>query len=113
MASLLEGTPADEVTLVRAGEAARERHGVERLARLAEGGAIERVSLDPSDSVEWEPRAAGSRAHVVVTKGTVVAGPSGRPVELGRGDCLSFPADAPHELSTAGRGAEAVLVVER
>jgi transcriptional regulator with XRE-family HTH domain len=113
VAALLEGTPADEVTLVRAGEAVREREGVERLARLAEGGAIERVSLDPSGSARWAPRPAGSRAHVVVTRGTLVAGPSGRPVELGRGDYLAFPADLPHELSTAARGAEAVLVIER
>jgi quercetin dioxygenase-like cupin family protein len=50
---------------------------------------------------------------VVVTRGTVVAGPSGRIVELGRGDYLSFPADRPHEFSTARRGAEVVLVIER
>src|SRR5436309_15861509 len=33
VAALLEGTPADEVTLVRAAEAVREREGGERLAR--------------------------------------------------------------------------------
>jgi transcriptional regulator with XRE-family HTH domain len=106
VAALLEGTPADEVTLVRAGE------GVERLARLGDRGAIERLVLEPSDSVEREPRAPGSRAHVIVARGTVVAGPAGRPIELGRGDYVSFPADGPHELSTAGRGAELVLVIE-
>jgi transcriptional regulator with XRE-family HTH domain len=106
VAALLEGTPAEEVRLVRAGE------GVERLARLGERGAIQRLSFEPSTATECEPRAAGSRAHVVVMRGTVVAGPSGRPVELARGDYLSFPADGPHEFSTAGRGAEVVLVVE-
>src|SRR5436305_7247741 len=74
VAALLEGTPADAVTLVRAGEGTGERDGVERVARLAEGGTIQRVSLGRSDSVEWEPRGGGSRAHVLVTSGTVVAG---------------------------------------
>jgi transcriptional regulator with XRE-family HTH domain len=113
VAALLEGTPADDVTLVRAGEAARDGDGVERLGRLGDGGAIQRVTFGASTSVEWQARPAGSRAHVVVTRGTVVAGPSGRIVELGRGDYLSFPADRPHEFSTAGRGAEIVLVIER
>jgi len=107
VAALLEETPADEVTLVRAADAG------ERLARLADGGAIERLVLAPSALLERKPLAPGSRAHLVVTRGTVVAGPSGRPIELGRGDYLSFPADGPHELATAGRGAEVVLVVER
>jgi transcriptional regulator with XRE-family HTH domain len=107
VAALLEETPADEVTLVRAAE------GIERLARLGDGGAIERLVFPASTTAEHEPRTAGSRAHVVVARGTVVAGPSGRPVELGRGDYLSFPADRPHEFSTAGRAAEIVLVIER
>jgi transcriptional regulator with XRE-family HTH domain len=107
VAALLEGTPADEIRLVRASE------GVERLARLGDRGAIKRLSFDASTSTECAPLAAGSRAHVVVTRGTVVAGPSGRPIELGRADYLSFPADGPHEFSTAARrGAEVVVVIE-
>ena len=106
VAALLEATPADEVTLVRAADAG------ERLARLGDGGAIERLVLAPSTSLERKPLAPGSRAHVVVTRGTVVAGPSGRPIELGRGDYLSFPADGAHEFSTAGRSSEVLLVTE-
>jgi transcriptional regulator with XRE-family HTH domain len=106
VAALLEGTPGDEVTLVRAGD------GVERLARLGDGGAIQRIVFPASSTVERQPRAGGGRVHVVVMRGTLVAGPSGRPVELGRGDYLSFPAGEPHEFTTAGRAAEAVLVVE-
>jgi transcriptional regulator with XRE-family HTH domain len=105
--ALLEGTPADEVTLVRASE------GVERLGRVGDGGSIRRVVFPPETSVEERPRAAGSRAHVVVTRGTLVAGPSGRPVELSRGDYLAFPADRPHEFATAARGCEIVIVTER
>jgi transcriptional regulator with XRE-family HTH domain len=106
VAALLEGTPDDEVTLVRAAD------GAGRLARFGDGGAIERLVLPAATSVERKPHSAGSRAHVVVARGTVVAGPPGRPVELGRGDYLSFPADRPHELSAAGRGAELLLVIE-
>jgi transcriptional regulator with XRE-family HTH domain len=112
VSALLEGTPGDEVTLVRSGDAARDSDGAERLARLGERGAIQRMVLEPSMAVECRPRAPGTRAHVVVARGTVIAGPAGRPVELSRGDYLSFPADAPHDFSTARRGAELVLVVE-
>src|SRR5436305_9398813 len=74
--ALLEGTPADEVTLVRAAD------DVERLARLGDRGAIVRLVFPASSTVEREPRAGGGRVHLVVTRGTLVAGPSGRPVEL-------------------------------
>ena len=104
--ALLEGTPGDEVTLVRAAD------GVERVARLGDGGTIHRLAFPASSTVERRARTGGGRVHVVVTRGTLVAGPSGRPVELGRGDYLSFPADRPHEFTTAARAAEAVLVIE-
>jgi transcriptional regulator with XRE-family HTH domain len=104
--ALLEGTPGDDVTLVRAAD------GVERLARLGDGGAIHRLAFPASSTVERRARSGGGRMHVIVTRGTLVAGPSGRPIELGRGDYLAFPADRPHEFTTAGRAAEALVVLE-
>jgi transcriptional regulator with XRE-family HTH domain len=112
-AALLETTPGEDLIVVRAGAAPRDGDGRERLGRVGErGGTIQRAAFAPASAAEHPPRPAGTRLHVVVTRGTLVAGPSGRPVELGVGDYLAFPADTPHEFSTARRGAEALMVVE-
>jgi transcriptional regulator with XRE-family HTH domain len=113
LAALLEETPADDLTVVRSGQGAGDGNGLERVGRLAAGGDVTRAALAPGRAVELPALAAGARLHVVVTRGSLVAGPSGRPVELGAGDYLAFRADQPYELSTAQRSAEAVMVVER
>jgi transcriptional regulator with XRE-family HTH domain len=109
--ALLEAAPADEVTLVRAGDGEPNEDGLARLGPLA-AGEMHRASFDPRSTVIARPRPAGTRAHVVVTRGTLVAGPAERIVELGAGDYLSFPADRPYEFNTARSGAAAVIVLE-
>jgi transcriptional regulator with XRE-family HTH domain len=111
VAALLERTPADDVVVVRAGKGAS---GLQRVGRLREGGGeIARAAFEAGSETELPARPPGTRAHVLVTRGTLVAGPVERIVELGPGDYLSFPADRPHTFSTGRRGAEAVIVVER
>jgi transcriptional regulator with XRE-family HTH domain len=111
LTALLEATPADEVTLMRASEGDPDG---ERLVRLGPIGAgeLHRAEFEPRSTVSARARPSGSRAHVVVTRGTVVAGPPERVVELGRGDYLSFPADHPFEFSTGRASAAAVVVIE-
>jgi transcriptional regulator with XRE-family HTH domain len=107
--ALLEGTPADQVTVVRSsGDGA----GMERVGAVGGDGEIQRAVFEPGSEVELSARPAGSRAHVLVTRGTLVAGPAERIVELGTGDYMTFPADRPHLFRTARRGAAAVLVFE-
>ncbi len=107
--ALLEGTPADQVTVVRSsGDGA----GIERVGAVGTDGEIERAAFGPGAEVELPARSTGSRAHVLVTRGTLIAGPAERIVELGSGDYMSFPADRPHVFRTARRGAGAVLVFE-
>jgi mannose-6-phosphate isomerase-like protein (cupin superfamily) len=107
--ALLEGMPADQVTVVRSsGDGA----GIERVGALVGDGEIRRAVFEPGSEVELPARSAGSRGHVLVTRGTLVAGPAERIVELGTGDYMAFPADRPHVLRTARRGAAAVLVFE-
>jgi transcriptional regulator with XRE-family HTH domain len=113
LTALVEETPADDLTVVRSGQGAHAGDGFERVGRLAAGGEVTRAVLEPGGAVELAALPAGARLHVVVTRGSLVAGPSGRPVELSAGDYLSFRADQPHELNTARRAAEAVMVVER
>src|SRR4051812_37771015 len=95
------------VTVIRAGSR-------DVLARLSAGGAeLRRARFEPRADVEAPPQAAGTRLHVVVARGTLVAGPAERITELAAGDYASFPADVPHVFRTAGRGADAVVLVER
>lgn len=103
---LLAGTSDDELTLVRASE----RDPAEGV-RVA-GAELRHASFEAGASVEAGALAPGTRLHVIVTRGTLMAGPAERPVELGRGDYLSFPADRPHVFTTARRGAEAVVLAE-
>ncbi|MEA2449524.1 MAG: hypothetical protein QOG63_1456 [Thermoleophilaceae bacterium] len=102
------------VTVVRAGSGDQLGGGVERVGRLAAGGAeLRRARFEPRGEVEAEAHVSGTRLHVVVTRGTLVTGPAERITELGAGDYASFPADVPHVFRTAARGAEAVLVLDR
>jgi transcriptional regulator with XRE-family HTH domain len=111
LTALLEATPADEVSLVRAGDGEPNADGLARLGTVA-AGEIHRAKFEPRTTVVARPRAAGARVHVAVTRGTLVAGPSERIVELGAGDYLSFPADRPYEFNTARNGAAAIIVLE-
>lgn len=103
---LLAGTAADDVTVVRGSE----RDPGEGLS--VAGVELRQESFEPHTQGESRAHAPGTRLHVLVTRGTLVAGPAERPVELGKGDYLSFPADRPHVFSTARRGAEALVVAE-
>ena len=108
VADLLDTPEAPPVTVVRA----RDREGVDAVGRLA-GGELQRALLPARSDIELPAQAAAARAHVVVTRGTLVAGPVEHVTELGRGDYASFPADRPYILRTGARAAEAVMVVER
>src|SRR3954447_16630101 len=61
------------VTVVRAGGGEALAAGVERLGRLGTG-ELRRVALEARADREQAPLDAGSRLHVVVTRGTLVAG---------------------------------------
>ena len=103
---LLEGVPASDTTVVRAGMDTR------RIARLG-NGAVESAAFDAETVDERRPLPPGARLHVVVTRGKLVAGPAEQPTELGPGDYMSFPADRPHAFTTAAKPANAIVVVER
>jgi hypothetical protein len=63
--------------------------------------------------IELPRQPVGARAHVVVTRGTLITGPVEHVTELARGDYAAFPADGPCVIRTGARAAEAVVVVER
>jgi transcriptional regulator with XRE-family HTH domain len=112
---LLEELPVGEIRVVRAAGAHSEQRGGARrreLDTLAPGGELELAELElaPQQGYEPEPNRAGSRAHVFVLQGKLIAGPSERITELAPGDYASFPTDVPHLYETR-RGPARALVL--
>ena len=109
---LLGASAPDPVTVVRAGRGVPVGDGVDRMGRLVGGAELRRATYMPLTDLEEPAHPAGTRVHVVVTRGTLVVGPAERISELGPGDYAAFPADVPHVFRTGRRRAEAVVVVE-
>jgi transcriptional regulator with XRE-family HTH domain len=114
---LLEETPLGEVKVVRA-----SRNGLERRDRapqrlidaIAPAGALAlaEIELASGQVREGEPNPTGSRAHLYVLQGKLIAGPVERITELEAGDYISFPADVPHIFEAGRRTARALLLSE-
>lgn len=107
ISELLEEPPLGQIRIVRAaGARTSERGGlpqrqIDELAPTA-STRIAQLSLPAREARELDPEPEGSRAHVYVLEGKLVAGPVERITELSAGDYASFPADVPH-LFEAGR----------
>jgi transcriptional regulator with XRE-family HTH domain len=54
------------------------------------------IDLEAGSVRHAEPHHAGVVEHLVVVEGKLRAGPQSGPVELGRGDLVTFAADVPH-----------------
>jgi transcriptional regulator with XRE-family HTH domain len=107
ISELLEEPPLGEIRVVRAaGAPTADRAGLPQRAidELVGPAAlrIAELSLPAREARELDAEAEGSRAHVYVLEGKLVAGPVERISELSAGDYASFPADVPH-LFEAGR----------
>jgi transcriptional regulator with XRE-family HTH domain len=115
LGDLLEELPLGEVRIVRAAAAPRpSTDGVpgRLLEDAAEGGSltVSELSLAAREMRELDARARGSRAHVFVLQGKLIAGPVERCTELGPGDYASFPSDIPHVLEAVRHPARALLL---
>jgi transcriptional regulator with XRE-family HTH domain len=115
LGDLLEQAQLGEVRIVRASQSTiRAADGVGRRELSADRdihGSLDVYELDLTARHVHELRAGkdGSRRGVLVLQGKLIAGPLERVSELGAGDYMSFPADAPQVLE-AGRTAVRVLV---
>ena len=113
---LLEELPVAQVRIVRAARAHAEQRGGARRRELetlpAGGGGLELVelALEPHHVNEPDPREAGSRAHVYVLQGKLIAGPAERITELAPGDYASFPSDVPHVYETRRTASRALVL---
>ena len=127
LTELLEEPPVAEIRVVRAASPDGSRRlatgrseppdGVpQRLIDTITGGdgfEFRQLELAAEQSREAAPRPIGSRAHLFITAGKLIAGPVERSTELGPGDYASFPTDVPHIYQTGRHPAEALLIAQR
>lgn len=115
IAELLEELPLGEVRIVRGARSkVRERDGIPQrpLDELAADGELRlaEISLAARQAREQAARPTGSRAHVFVIEGKLIAGPVERITKLVGGDYASFPTDVPHVYEAGRQPARALLL---
>jgi transcriptional regulator with XRE-family HTH domain len=118
LAELLEELPPGEVKVVRASRArAEQRDGAaaRTVDEIDGAGSIDlaELSLPARRLHELDAQPKGSRAHVYVLHGTLLAGPAERVTELGARDYASFPADVPHVYETQRQAARALVLSQK
>ncbi len=117
--SRLVDPPVPRVQVIRAGEgpsiySERSHYAATLLASCPPGVRRDIYVLDvePGNPRESQPHMTGTVEHMIVSRGRVLAGPQGEPVELGPGDYMAYPGDLPHTCSALEPGTFVVLVME-
>ncbi|MFI6325651.1 helix-turn-helix domain-containing protein [Nonomuraea sp. NPDC050556] len=85
----------------------------ELLRRISGGHSLElwRLRLPPNTTVDGIPHAPGTIEHLLISSGHLTAGPTDDLRELGEGDLLAFPGDAPHAYRTEDTPADVTVVI--
>jgi transcriptional regulator with XRE-family HTH domain len=73
---------------------------------------IYRIQVQPGEPRLSEPHNAGATEHVVLSTGRALVGPVGQPADLGPGDYISYPGDAPHIFKALEPDTAAVMIME-
>ncbi len=117
--SQLVDAPRPEVRVIRAGEgpvtySEKASYAATLLASGARGARrdIYRIVAQPGQPRTSPPHMPGTTEHLILGSGRVLAGPAGQPVELGPGDYITYPGDAPHVFDALAPDTAAVIVVE-
>jgi transcriptional regulator with XRE-family HTH domain len=113
IAELLEVPPGGEMRIVRVErQRGLDRVRVRMLDAITFGGEAEVFELGlPAGKVHEAPaRTKGSRTHMLVLQGKLIAGPVELISELAVGDYVSFPADVPHSYEAVRASARALVV---
>ncbi|WP_432865234.1 helix-turn-helix domain-containing protein [Microbispora rosea] len=71
-----------------------------------------RISAQPGPPRTSDPHMPGTVEHLLIGAGRALAGPAEEPVELGPGDYIAYPGDAPHVFEALEPGTTAVIVME-
>ncbi|KNB53298.1 helix-turn-helix domain-containing protein [Streptomyces caatingaensis] len=70
------------------------------------------LQVEPGSARESDPHMPGTTEHAVVAAGRALIGPLDAPVELGPGDYIAYPGDAPHTCRALEAGTVIVLAME-
>lgn len=112
-------SPTPHVRVIRSGQASfvRSEQSPFAAALLSSCPAGARrdlysLALDPGDARQAEAHIPGTVEHVLVTAGSMRAGPRENPVEVGAGDYVSFSGDVAHLYEALEPGTTAALVME-
>jgi len=73
---------------------------------------IYRIEVQPGEPRLSEPHNPGATEHVVLSTGRALVGPAGEPADLGPGDYIAYPGDAPHIFKALEPDTTAVLIME-
>lgn len=117
-ARLIEA-PAPSVQIIRSGEgqatlAERTEFTATLLAARPPGLThnLHRIELEADAERQSAAHGAGTVEHLFVARGRMRAGPTDEPAELGAGDYMTFPGDAPHVYAAPDGPAMALLIME-
>ncbi|MFD1536878.1 helix-turn-helix domain-containing protein [Nonomuraea guangzhouensis] len=85
----------------------------ELLRRISGGHSLEiwRLRLPPNTTVDGIPHAPGTTEHLLVSSGSLLAGPADDLRRLAAGDMLAFAGDAPHRYRTDDIPADVTVVI--
>jgi transcriptional regulator with XRE-family HTH domain len=123
LGELLQELPVPDMLVVRAGSGAtapgQSSDGILR-RRLDEieigtgrGLEVAEIHIPAGENRESAPERSGSRAHLMILDGKLIAGPVERSTELAPGDYASFPTDVPYLYATGRDCARALLLSQQ
>ncbi|WP_228648429.1 helix-turn-helix domain-containing protein [Microtetraspora sp. AC03309] len=117
--SRLVDPPRASVRVIRAGEgpatySERASYAATLLASCPPGARrdLYRITAQPGEPRNSEPHMPGTTEHVVLSAGRALVGPADDPVELGPGDYITYPGDAPHVFEALHPDTTAVILME-
>jgi len=73
---------------------------------------IYRIEVQPGEPRLSDPHNPGATEHVVLSTGRALIGPVEEPADLGPGDYIVYPGDAPHIFKALEPDTTAVLIME-
>lgn len=70
------------------------------------------LRVEPGPPRVSDPHMPGTMEHAVVGSGRALVGPTDQPIELGPGDYMCYPGDAPHICDALEPGTTVVMALE-
>ncbi len=116
LGELLEEPPFGEIRIVRSTQVQAPLDDMPR--RLLDtmssggGGEIAELVLAARQTYVLEAKPSGTRTHLYILAGRLIAGPAERYTELATGDYASFPADVPQQYEATRHPARALLFTQ-